>query len=710
MKKYLKWLILPLLIAVLIVFVSCNQEAEPEEHTTHTWVSSITKDPTCTEKGVRTLTCSVCGETKTEPIPATGHSFSSSWERNETYHWHVSSCTHEGLKGSFEPHTWDTFGVTVEPTCTTEGTAAYTCKCGATKTEIIPAQHSFSKEWTSDADYHWHAASCEHTEEVSDLAEHIWKKVSGQDGVFKCSVCGEQITPSLPQTISLNKTTATLSSGDTVQLTATATPEGSWQDVIWTSSNTAYASVDSNGLVSVNNTSFFNFLVTITATSTVDSTKKATCSIMVNAVPSIGMITVGPGEDSSKAAVISWHAPTTGSYLEYTDADGEAFVHMVGNELCNETLSEADWRDTAGEELDFVHYRCKVYLEDLTPNSTYKYRIKDAGGGYSDVGTFRTAESDTTFFQFMWLSDLHTPKGGESYINRVRELIDYAQAKEGVDLDFVLFTGDMVNKGQIYKHWNYWSDSGLLDDMTYAFVCGNHDYYGWNDKDRTTNDYYKEFAAYPANSTTGGKSVLDSSYWFIWNRVLFVCIDNFTTESAALSSKNGASLSSQIAWFRAVVEANEGNYDYLIYAQHLPFFKELKICEYGFYNDWRAVFDEYQVDFALSSDEHTYSRTYPLYSNHNPSYTSKTNSNPEKAELIDGKVSKGTVYVVSNQTEGGSISALKNEASAGGRYVEYTSGGVGGVYFTVTPTEVTLHLIGAGGREYDKITVLKKDR
>ncbi len=61
-----------------------------------------------------------------------------------------------------------------------------------------------------------------------------------------------------------------------------------------------------------------------------------------------------------------------------------------------------------------------------------------------------------------------------------------------------------------------------MNDITYAFVRGNHDYYGANDKERTTNAYYKDIAAYPANSTTGGKSVLDSSYWFIWNRVLFV--------------------------------------------------------------------------------------------------------------------------------------------------------------------------------------------
>ncbi len=156
-----------------------------------------------------------------------------------------------------------------------------------------------------------------------------------------------------------------------------------------------------------------------------------------------------------------------------------------------------------------------------------------------------------------------------------------------------------------------------------------------------------------------------------------------------------------------MVKANENKYDYLIFAQHLPWFNtDSAPCDYGNYNTWRTVFDTYKVDFALSSDEHTYRRTYALYKNRNPNNTTYS----DKAEMTDGKVSKGTVYVTSNLTEGGSIGTLRNEAASGLKYVEYAAGGVGGVYFTVTPNEMTLHLIGAGGKERDAITVLKKDR
>lgn len=45
----------------------------PAQHT-HTWGAGVvTKEPTCTEAGVKTYTCTTCGATKTETIAALGH-------------------------------------------------------------------------------------------------------------------------------------------------------------------------------------------------------------------------------------------------------------------------------------------------------------------------------------------------------------------------------------------------------------------------------------------------------------------------------------------------------------------------------------------------------------------------------------------------------------------------------------------------------------
>lgn len=53
------------------------EQPDTEQPHTHTWdAGRITKAATCTQDGVKTYTCTVCGETKTEAMKAAGHSFS----------------------------------------------------------------------------------------------------------------------------------------------------------------------------------------------------------------------------------------------------------------------------------------------------------------------------------------------------------------------------------------------------------------------------------------------------------------------------------------------------------------------------------------------------------------------------------------------------------------------------------------------------------
>lgn len=65
---------------------------EVSDKDTHKWNEEIIKAATCTEVGEKKLVCSVCDRTKTEVIPATGHSFSEEWTSNGTNHWHIATC------------------------------------------------------------------------------------------------------------------------------------------------------------------------------------------------------------------------------------------------------------------------------------------------------------------------------------------------------------------------------------------------------------------------------------------------------------------------------------------------------------------------------------------------------------------------------------------------------------------------------------------
>ena len=64
-------------------------EAPTTVHT-HDYNSSVTKQPTCTDTGIRTYTCS-CGDSYTESIPATGHN----WEHHDAVYETVTEVTKE---------------------------------------------------------------------------------------------------------------------------------------------------------------------------------------------------------------------------------------------------------------------------------------------------------------------------------------------------------------------------------------------------------------------------------------------------------------------------------------------------------------------------------------------------------------------------------------------------------------------------------------
>ena len=118
-------------------------------HSAHTFGKwTVTKEPTCVDKGTETRTCTFCGETETREVDATGHSFGE---------WKISR----------------------EPTCA-DGVMVRLCGvCGATETKPIPAvsDHSFGA-WTETK-----AATA--TEEGEETRS--------------CTVCGATETRAIPK-------------------------------------------------------------------------------------------------------------------------------------------------------------------------------------------------------------------------------------------------------------------------------------------------------------------------------------------------------------------------------------------------------------------------------------------------------------------------------------------------------------------------------
>ena len=157
----------------------------------HTWDNGkVTEEATCKKEGIKTYTCSICGDTKTEAIPKKEHSF-------------------------------DEGKVTKKATCTEDGLKVYTCKnCGETKEEILKAtghQHTEvrnEKKATCKEEGYSGDIYCTDCGELikkgsaTEKSDHDWKVTSEEkatcekDGskTYTCADCKETKTETIPAT------------------------------------------------------------------------------------------------------------------------------------------------------------------------------------------------------------------------------------------------------------------------------------------------------------------------------------------------------------------------------------------------------------------------------------------------------------------------------------------------------------------------------
>ncbi len=120
-----------------------------EDHI-HSYTTVVITAPTCTEQGYTTHICSTCGDSYVDSyVPALGHALvtdaavpATCTATGLTAGEHCTRCDYKKAQEVVAAlgHKWDDGKVTTAPTATKDGVKTYTCsRCGATKTEVIPA-------------------------------------------------------------------------------------------------------------------------------------------------------------------------------------------------------------------------------------------------------------------------------------------------------------------------------------------------------------------------------------------------------------------------------------------------------------------------------------------------------------------------------------------------------------------------------------------
>lgn len=147
----------------------------------HKWkAGDITKEPTCTVNGEQQYTCTVCNQTKTEPVKATGHD----WQINKILS--AATCTSNGIAryicktcGYGENHTITATGHKPEIRNKKEATCSSTGYTGDTYCSVCNKKLS-SGETIAKKEHTW----------VKQDNIHATCEKGGME-VEKCSVCGE---------------------------------------------------------------------------------------------------------------------------------------------------------------------------------------------------------------------------------------------------------------------------------------------------------------------------------------------------------------------------------------------------------------------------------------------------------------------------------------------------------------------------------------
>ena len=170
----------------------CSRCDKKDDVSPHTWDNgTITIAPTCTKAGEETYSCTKCGATKIEPIPATGHSWKSDWTSDATHHWHEcvnESCdvTDNAGKNGYAEHSGG------KATCKAQAICEI---CGDSYGSLDPNNHTDLKHIDAKA-----ATAAEEGNIAYWYCDGCKKYFSDKDGTKEIAKA-DTVTPKLPPKI-----------------------------------------------------------------------------------------------------------------------------------------------------------------------------------------------------------------------------------------------------------------------------------------------------------------------------------------------------------------------------------------------------------------------------------------------------------------------------------------------------------------------------
>lgn len=321
-------------------------------------------------------------------------------------------------------------------------------------------------------------------------------------------------------------------------------------------------------------------------------------------------IMLNPLEEGHRGIAVTWRtvmAVTHGS-IQY----GVAHDHPVTDLSLYQTKEAIPGIDTI-TYMDHTKMirNFRVKIDQLTPGKKYMYRVGNDQDGWSEWIHFDLpSENPEQAFTFIYFgdpqNDLHS-----QWSRVIRQA--YATAPTA---SFMLYAGDLVNRGYNDEEWNDWYRAGgfIHRSIPSIMTPGNHEY-----TNVVLSPLWRTHFTLPENGPVGEEALYGACYYIDYPMVRVISLDGEQID------EDPELRLAQAQWLEEVLK--ETKQPWTILTLHYPFYStkpnrdnpKLRAA-------FKPLLDKYKVDLILQGHDHGYGRGMMD---------------------VNGPGDKGTMYVVS---------------------------------------------------------------
>ncbi len=324
-----------------------------------------------------------------------------------------------------------------------------------------------------------------------------------------------------------------------------------------------------------------------------------------------GNIAVTFGKDSSGTKNISY-------YTKYSLTRTDIQIVPYSEKPDFSKGSTVKFKSTALSELVERHYSCidlgfigiiehpiyinrhTISVSGLEASKKYSYRVGDAARGWwSEPAVLETADNSTAF-GFIHATDPQSVTDSQYADNWASML---GTAFKNHDASFILSTGDMVDNGGNFRHWQkmFNTASATLMNTTLMAAAGNHEA---KEDFAQVNNYY--LTNLPKQDTASG-----AYYSFDYNTAHFAVLNTNDLNS------DGTLSDAQLQWLRDDMAATDKAWKFVAlhkapYSNGAHFDdSDVKALR----NQFSTLMPELNIDIVFQGHDHVYMRTDVLKAN-----------------------------------------------------------------------------------------------